>query len=171
MVLIQSAFRPLPIPKPITRCLPPMDVRDIILNVRDNKASISSPCRYLPDVLRDALCDMAVVHSSLCNVCKVKGRVSITRGTPCPKWHVDRVRMRGICSLIGPGTVVKEHNETLHLCTGDAIFMRGAGMGEKWEQAVLHRSPHIGEHDVRLVVQTDCWEEKDSMVVNLGESA
>lgn len=157
--MIRSAFRPLLVPKPIKRCLPLWDTRNIPIEIDDDTATLDSRYWYIPRFLVDILCDMAVIHSSICGEHKVKGRIALIRGTPCPKWHVDKVKLRGICALIGPGCVARQEGRVLELQSGDVLFMKGGGVDEKWQEAVWHRSPIVGGTDLRLVVQTDCWDE------------
>lgn len=156
LTLIRSAFRPLLVPKRIQRCLPLRDIRNIPIQVNGNTATLDSTYWYIPRFLVDTLCDMAVMHSSICGEHTVKGRIALIRGTPCPKWHVDKVKLRGICTLIGPGCVARQDDQVLELESGDALFMKGCGADEKWEEAVWHRSPLVSKTDLRLVVQTDC---------------
>lgn len=88
----------------------------------------------------------------------IKARVAVVYGTPCPKWHVDKVDLRGLCTLYGPGCCIMDEGE-LNLNQGDVVYMKGIGEAEreKFHRGVIHRSP-IVEHDCRiprLVVQTD----------------
>lgn len=156
LTVIRSAFRPLAVPRKAVRWLPPFDGRDIMIKVVDNCATMEDGLWYIPTAVRDALCDMAILHSSLSGHGRVRGRVAVLRGTPCPRWHVDKVQLRGICALLGPGCVVKHEGKAMHLQTGDAAFIGGATSDADWDDAVWHRSPLVSDNAVRMVVQTDC---------------
>lgn len=100
------------------------DVRDIVLSREEiasfSKASgLSSKTEWLhllfPPVVRKlrlsseiakALIALAKSHADITNAPKVLGRIAVVRGTPCTRLHVDKVRLRTICSMYGRGSVL-----------------------------------------------------------------
>lgn len=145
-------------------------------------------CRLLPPDVRRVMVDMAATHARITDATLVSGRVAIVVGTPCPKWHVDRVDLRSICTMYGPGTVLRRDHrmryealpkDVIAARAGDVVFLRGAGSdGSELERSVVHRSPALtdgveqggdkqnewmGEDQqqgklVRLIVQIDSWD-------------
>lgn len=145
-------------------------------------------CRLLPPDVRRVMVDMAATHARITDAALVSGRVAVVVGTPCPKWHVDRVDLRSICTMYGPGTVLRRDHrmrrdalpkDLVSTRAGDVVFLRGAGAdGSEFERSVVHRSPALTdglEHGgveqndwmredqqegklVRLIVQIDSWD-------------
>lgn len=161
------------------RALPAMDVRDVCARVHittkkgkrksgedEEIIHVGLPSttglQLLPAWIRDAVVGMAGTHALITSEPAVRVRVAIVRGTPCPRWHIDKVPLRGLCTLYGPATVIWDKIEGVpkYLETGDALFLRGATCDISPEQrALTHRSPLVEQtHSIpRLVVQTDCW--------------
>lgn len=150
--------------------LPAVDWRNIRITVaadsgREGMRRVSIPAPYaqlVPRDARDALAEMAATHARLTGASVVFGRIAVFCGTPCPRWHVDKVRLRGLCSLHGPGCVLQDDSVRegeVCLRAGDAVFMYGAGVdGQSVDRAVVHRSPIVpsGSRAPRIIVQTDC---------------
>lgn len=85
--------------------------------------------------------------------------MSLVRDTPCPRWHVDKVRLRGSLTLVGPGVEVAVAGRVERLAEGQAVLIPGAEVDARASDcAVWHRSPRV-DRDVRLVLQTDCFED------------
>lgn len=155
--------------------LPKLDIRDLRVNVRLNRnplenrnletAQIEFPNltgMWLPTEIRKVIIGMAGAHAYISQESNVRVRIATVRGTPCPRWHVDKVPLRGLCTMVGPGTVIWDSVEqsSMQLQSGDVLFLRGVYPENTYDQsALLHRSPHV-ESEVlkpRLVVQTDSW--------------
>lgn len=91
-----------------------LDTRDIRVELdKDGRTarlpSVIAP--LLPPRARDALCELAVVHAAASKkqgkpASVVRGRVALVKGVQCPRLHVDRVNLRTLATLYGPGTVV-----------------------------------------------------------------
>eukprot|EP00177_Eucheuma_denticulatum_P007456 GFKZ01013572.1.p1 GENE.GFKZ01013572.1~~GFKZ01013572.1.p1 ORF type:complete len:197 (-),score=20.95 GFKZ01013572.1:1042-1632(-) len=159
-IIFSNEVRPLPVPAPVLQLLPPFELRDIAIEKpkpSQRLPSLPSPFNLLGP-LSTALQTLAHYHFALNpETEELKGRVALFRGTPCPKWHMDRVRMRGMVTLAGPGSLVFEQDDDtdgrVRECkTGDVLLMSGAGRkGDR--DGLWHRSPDWD--GVRVVVQTD----------------
>lgn len=149
----------------------------------DDEESVRRSVRQIPGV-EEALCELAGAHADVTGR-RVRGRVAVVSGTPCPRFHVDKVQLRGFCALYGPGcvvagdgmvdlgaggagdvgvreferAVVKDKSGLLFTETGDAMFLVGDVDGDA-ERGMVHRSPWRNKwwEGVRVIVQTDCWE-------------
>jgi hypothetical protein len=55
------------------------------------------------------LLELAELHAVLTDADRLGLRLCVTRGRPCPRFHVDRVGLRLICTLRGPGTQWLDH--------------------------------------------------------------
>lgn len=162
----------------VLQALPAMDIRDVCARVHitternklesDGEKTVvhvglqSTKIQLLPAWIQNTVIGMAGAHALITNESAVRVRVAIVRGTPCPRWHVDKVPLRGLCTLYGPATVIWDENERvpIYLGTGDALFLRGATPDVSHEQrALTHRSPLVEQtlSNPRLIVQTDCW--------------
>ena len=91
-----------------------------------------------------------------------RGRVARVHGTPCPKAHVDRLHLRALVTLQGPGVVILSGKDpdavVLRANTGDAVFMTGFSDDDPSLTPVWHRSPIRADWmPDRLVVQVDDW--------------
>lgn len=89
-------------------------------------------------------------------------QLATIREQMCPKFHVDNVTVRLICTWAGPATewiaerdlnrASREGTRTQHLERFDVALMKGSAGNENW--GLVHRSPHV--HDVpRLVLTID----------------
>lgn len=56
------------------------------------------------EALRVFLAEVVDVYAILADADRIGLRFCVTRGQPCPRFHVDRVGLRLICTLRGPGT-------------------------------------------------------------------
>jgi hypothetical protein len=109
--------------------------------------------------------ELAELYGVLADAEDLGLRLCVTRGQPCPRFHVDRVGLRLICTLRGPGTQWLEHADVdrrrlgLPGTTDEAsgLLRRGAVVqalapfdvgifkGEAWPgnggRGAVHRSP------------------------------
>lgn len=91
-----------------------LDVRDIRLEIEANGRAARLPSdieRLLPPCARDALCALAVFHAMASEnptepTVAVRGRVALVQGVPCRRFHVDKVNLRTLATLSGPGCVI-----------------------------------------------------------------
>jgi hypothetical protein len=92
-------------------------------------------------------------------------RLQPVAGTSCPRFHLDAVRTRLICTLRGPGTewaparVDAEPGPVTRVPTGAVALFRGRLWGRGEIPAILHRSPPAAEGAERLVLVIDPAEE------------
>jgi hypothetical protein len=109
-------------------------------------------------------------------------RVATTERPMCPRFHVDRVQARMVCTLKGPGTqyLDEEHvlrsmlgrplparpawpaglrhaGSPIHTCNaGDVVLLKGESWPGNSGRGAVHRSPPAEAHDgARLVVTID----------------
>lgn len=90
-----------------------LDVRDIRVELVANGNAALLPddmTHQLPLRVRDALCALAVAHAAASQraepVPVVRGRVALVEGVPCRRLHVDKVNLRTLATLSGPGCVI-----------------------------------------------------------------
>jgi len=98
-------------------------------------------------------------------------RLRVLDGTMCPKWHVDRLRVRLICTYLGPGTEWLEVVDGVErspsprilglssglapdhsLSPGWVGLFKGASASEDGHDAAVHRSPSVPEGGARLLL-------------------
>jgi hypothetical protein len=104
-VVVRRAVQPLRWPARLPR--DDLDVAGIQIDVTTGVIHLSpEDMRRLPVVALRALSDLALAHAQATSARQVVGRVAILRGTRCPRLHVDKVNLRTVCTLFGPGTVV-----------------------------------------------------------------
>ena len=87
-------------------------------------------------------------------------RLEVVRDRSCPKWHIDRLRLRLGCTLHGAGTEYLPPGlnsdgagatDSKHVPSGTFFAMAGAGAGP----GLWHRSPHACDQHPRLFVALD----------------
>ena len=94
-------------------------------------------------------------------------RVEVTDGQSCPKWHLDAVRARLLCTLRGAGTQFgpvsgpAQVDRIRQMPTGTAALFRGRNWGVQ-PTGILHRSPPVIPGQTRLLVVVDPVEEAAS---------
>lgn len=156
------------------------DIRRIPIAIRNDESSTTASTtglyNLLPSRVLAPLLDLALLHGMEIGASRVHGRVALVYGTPCPKLHVDKVFLRGLCTLQGPGCVIapdypldgsgdvrildEDGIGLVHIKTGDAVLMFGADSdADLIDRAMLHRSPirKMDFREPRLIIQTDCW--------------
>lgn len=89
-----------------------LDIRDIRVELDAGGRTARLPSdvvSQLPPRARDALCALAVAHAAACeneSTKAVRGRVAHVKGVPCRRFHVDKVNLRTLATLAGPGCVI-----------------------------------------------------------------
>ena len=104
---------------------------------------------------------------------RVGVRIEVLDRAMCPRWHVDRVALRLLCTWIGPATEwLDERCADRSRLGSDAVMTDAAGIGraaagdivllkgELWlgnaGRGVIHRSPHLdARHRLRIVAAFD----------------
>lgn len=123
---------------------------------------------------------LAQVYADLLDVEQLGLRITVTRGAMCPRFHVDRVGMRLVCTYQGPGTEWLDHGDVNRSRIGHAAgglpdaesglirsgalikqtspFEVGLFKGERWEgntgRGAVHRSPSGGARRVLLTLES-----------------
>ena len=126
------------------------------------------------ELLRD---DVAVLTEILCELvdCPSVGlRYASVDNAMCPRWHVDRVPIRMLCTYIGSGTEWLE-NQRLEkrklsepeivdgacqrAASGDVVLLKGALWQGNEGFGAIHRSPAIttGEQQRMLLTLDPLW--------------
>lgn len=88
-------------------------------------------------------------------------RLEVTEGQPCPKWHVDAVPGRLLCTLRGPGTEygaigpTGEPQSVHRMSRGEVGVFRGVFWPSRELAAIVHRSPPRQSGGPRLLVVID----------------
>ncbi|MBD8876343.1 DUF1826 domain-containing protein [Roseibium polysiphoniae] len=92
--------------------------------------------------------NLALAVGKTLNVRYVRIRLDVTSGTMCPKFHVDQVRARLLCSYRGAGTEYVAEADAAdparhkRMATGEVGLFRGALWSDEETCGLLHRSPH-----------------------------
>lgn len=136
------------------------------VTVRNAATAIHSACdevgagscaTLLADVVKDLSAHAVRVLASPV----LQLRLDVTDGQPCPKWHVDAVPGRMLCTLRGPGTEFGPIGpdgapETIQrMPRGWVGVFRGALWPARELAAVLHRSPPREAGGPRLLLVID----------------
>lgn len=176
-IMVRNAFPSLPFPCGHILRLVNLDVRDVPIRLlATGGASIDAGHRRrLPPLAAGALERLAAAHGALGGAGALRGRVAVVEDTPCPRMHVDKVRLRTVATIVGPGVVVArgregaggrvesgewesdgEGGDVVEARRGDVVFLYGSGKddGER-ETAAVHRSPRVVGRARRLVLQID----------------
>lgn len=117
------------------------------------------PTRTPPALLRDVN-ELATVFAVLgaCEVVRVRLEVATSR--TCPRWHVDDVGLRLLCTYWGPGTewlaadggaeaaqkilTMPSPPESSRLSTGSVAIFKGERYPANRGAGCIHRSPQAG---------------------------
>lgn len=131
---------------------------------------------FLSDVV--LLADM---FACLFDMEEVGLRLSLLKQAMCPRFHVDRIGARMVCTYIGEGTewladewvdrsklgrgsnglpdhqsgLYPNHVEPHQASIGDVIIMKGDTWPEHEGRGVIHRSPQCSEETPRLFLSLD----------------
>lgn len=151
--------------------LPPKyDMNDI--HMCESCVDFDDPNIHDDTELSAALKVLGDAHRAATGDSRTRGRVSRVSGTPCPKAHVDRLRLRIMATLRGPGVVLHPDDgphstgemREIQTNTGDVVFMRGvsnedyANNNGSLEGGILHKSPpRKWWMTDRVIVQVDDW--------------
>lgn len=114
-----------------------------------------------PTWLQAEICHLAHLAADLFDTTQLHLRLAPVQRRTCPKWHVDAVTMRMICTLRGPGTEWGPigpggaPRETHQMTRGEVGLFRGALWPGAELAALLHRSPIASITQPRLVLVID----------------
>ncbi len=139
--------------------LQPNAVRDAVEAACDGSGLPDAPerGRLIDDIA--TLCDF---FARLMAVPFVRLRMDVVTHNACPKFHIDAVTARLICTYRGTGTQYgistngADPRRVLTVPTGDAILLRGKCWPDMPSSSLLHRSPPIeGTGETRLMLVVD----------------
>lgn len=107
------------------------------------------------------ICDvrwLVGAYACLLDARRVGLRLRALEGAMCPRFHVDHVPARLICTYAGPGSewlTAPDAVQVEQLSTGDVAVLKG----ERWlgneGQGLVHRSPAIPAGQRRLMLTLD----------------
>lgn len=140
-----------------------------VLNTGDRAQLVDLPPGEGGELLRD---DVALLTEILCELvdCPSVGlRFASVENAMCPRWHVDRVPIRMLCTYSGPGTEWLEDQsvDKAHLsdpeivdgacqraASGEVVLLKGALWQDNEGSGAIHRSPAIGSSANRRILLT-----------------
>lgn len=136
------------------------------LNVNHVSAGVHATCiasgaHACADELARDIADIAQHASDVFATRLLEIRLDATQGQPCPKWHLDAVPARLLCSLRGPGTEFGpigpgDTPQSIHRMARGAVgVFRGALWPARQPAGILHRSPPGNEGNTRLLLVID----------------
>ncbi len=140
----------------LRRSLTQSGVTGAIHDACDEAGTGDCAARLAADVETLAAHAMQVFASPLLEL-----RLDVTEGQPCPKWHIDAVPGRLLCTLLGPGTEYgpigpNGEPQSVHCMPRGAV---GAFRGVLWPgrelAAIVHRSPPREAGGPRLLLVID----------------
>lgn len=107
------------------------------------------------------ICDvrwLVGAYACLLDARRVGLRLRALEGAMCPRFHVDHVPARLICTYAGPGSewlTAPDAVQVEQLSTGDVAVLKG----ERWlgneGQGLVHRSPAVPAEQRRLMLTLD----------------
>jgi len=126
------------------------------------------------ELLRD---DVALLTEILCELvdCPNVGlRYASVENAMCPRWHIDRVPVRMLCTYLEPGTEWLENQDVdkrrlsdpeivdgacQHAASGEVVLLKGALWQGNAGFGAIHRSPAIapGEQQRMLLTLDPLW--------------
>jgi hypothetical protein len=139
------------------RILPAGEVRSATV-AACNEAGI--PLGLHRDRLLDNIATMAELAALVLASPLIEVRLDVTEGQLCPKWHIDTVRGRLLCTLRGCGTEFGPTGpdgrpSTIHAVpTGAAALFRGLLWPGRDLSGIVHRSPPANG-ETRLLIVVD----------------
>lgn len=112
--------------------------------------------------LIDDIASLVQVFAGLMRAPALRLRLDVVATTMCPKFHIDAVTARLICTYRGPGTQYGistdggEPKRVFAAATGEPIILRGTLWPDGPPSGLLHRSPPVhGADETRLVLVLD----------------
>lgn len=140
----------------LRRRLPARDVAAAVLAACNAAGTGACAALLAPDVAALAAHASDVFASPLLEL-----RLDVAEDQPCPKWHVDAVPGRLLCTLRGPGTEYGlmgqggEPHSVHRMARGAVGAFRGALWPGRELAGIVHRSPPAEAGGPRLLVVID----------------
>ncbi|MES0882515.1 DUF1826 domain-containing protein [Roseibium sp. SCP14] len=114
------------------------------------------------NMLIEDIAALALMVGNVLASSSLRIRLDLAAETMCPKFHLDAVPARLLCTYRGTGTEYCLEGQTSDsrrirkVRTGSAALFRGANWPSKERTALLHRSPAVRDNDVtRLLLVID----------------
>lgn len=114
------------------------------------------------DMLAGDIAALSMMMARLLNIRHIRLRLDVADEVMCPKFHIDRVPARLLCTYRGAGTeyvpASSEHNpkRVRQLKTGAVGLFRGALWDGEEATGLKHRSPEVRPEDgARLLLVID----------------
>ncbi|MES0811124.1 DUF1826 domain-containing protein [Roseibium sp. SCPC15] len=148
------------------RHLPTMRVVTPLEHVQSLATSACEQAK-MPDceernMLIDDIAALAFMAGNVLACSSLRVRLDVASNTMCPKFHLDAVPARLLCTYRGAGTEYCLEGQTSDsrgirtVRTGSAALFRGANWPSKERTALLHRSPAVrGSDATRLLLVID----------------
>ena len=141
------------------------------LTAGDRARLIDLPPGEGSELLKDDVSQLAEILCELVDCPSVGLRLASVHNAMCPKWHVDRVPIRLLCTYTGVGTewLKDQHvdrnklsdpaivNRVCHRARiGDVVLLKGALWQDNAGFGAIHRSPAISSDATpRLLLTAD----------------
>lgn len=140
-----------------------------VVPIKNAEAAVQSACVQVglsdhPEaaVLASDVAALALLTGKILDVSHVRLRLEPSEGVQCPKFHLDHVEARLLCTYRGAGTeyvsekFLDDPARIRQLATGHVGLFRGDLWHGTERSALLHRSPEIGQGEgVRLLLVID----------------
>ncbi|MFK8082171.1 MAG: DUF1826 domain-containing protein, partial [Granulosicoccus sp.] len=140
-----------------------------VLKAGDQSQLVNLPTGEGKELLRS---DVALLTEILCDLvdCPSVGlRLAIVANAMCPRWHVDRVPIRMLCTYSGSGTEWLEDQGVdkaklsdpeivdgicQRAASGEVVLLKGALWQGNEDFGAVHRSPSIASGEERRMLLT-----------------
>ena len=120
-------------------------------------------------LLLDDICMLAHEFTKLCTSHYLRLRFDVITTNKCPKFHIDHVAARLLCTYRGVGTEYsflddqKKPTDIFPTPECAAIVLRGTKWPIDCFNNLVHRSPEIyGENETRLLLVIDSVDDDDN---------
>lgn len=114
------------------------------------------------DVLASDAAALTLMLAKTLDIRQVRIRLDVANEVMCPKFHIDHVPARLLCTYRGkgteyvPATAEQDPKRIRSLTTGSVGLFRGALWDSEETTGIKHRSPEIGPNDdCRLLLVID----------------
>nr|WP_111300655.1 DUF1826 domain-containing protein [Paracoccus saliphilus] len=113
------------------------------------------------------IASLALQASQNMNALLINLQVKVSEGQDCPKWHLDAVDARLLCTLrgagtqFGPASAPAQVSALRQVPTGSVALFRGRNWAGE-PTGILHRSPPADPGQTRLLVVVDAVTEAAS---------
>lgn len=140
-----------------------------VVPVKNVEAAVQSACAQVvlsdhpeASVLASDVAALALMAGKILDVSHVRLRLDPSQGVQCPKFHLDHVEARLLCTYRGAGTeyvsekFLDDPVRIRQMATGHVGLFRGGLWHGAERSGLLHRSPEIGQGEgVRLLLVID----------------